>query len=185
MAGTVIFSPQTGDFPISDIGVSLLKASSQVAAQEIIGVGGGSSVTSVNGQTGDVTLDAADVGALPSSTVVPAASTTTPVVAGAADVGTGTTYARADHVHPAQTTITGNAATATALATGRTFSLTGGATGTSAAFTGAANASIAVTLATPTASIRGGVLQQTSPADPGTATVADLITLLQAAGVLL
>lgn len=50
-------------------------------------------------------------------------------------------------------------ATATALATGRTFALTGGATGTSGAFTGAANASIPVVLATPGASLRGGVLQ--------------------------
>jgi len=33
--------------------------------------GGSGSVTSVNGQTGDVTLTASDVGALPSSTVIP------------------------------------------------------------------------------------------------------------------
>lgn len=58
------------------------------------------------------------------------------------------------------------AAKADALTTGRTFALTGGATGTTAApFTGAANASIAVTLATPTASVRGGVLQQAAIAD--------------------
>lgn len=40
-------------------------------------------------------------------------SSTTPVVAGTAAVGTGTTTARADHVHPAQTTISGNAGTVT------------------------------------------------------------------------
>ena len=52
-------------------------------------------------------------------------SSTTPVLAGAATVGVSTTVARADHVHPAQTTITGNAGTATALQTGRTISITG------------------------------------------------------------
>jgi hypothetical protein len=59
--------------------------------------------------------------------------------------------------------------------------LTDGATGTSAAFTGAANASISVTLATPTASVRGGVLQQSSS---GITDVAGLVTALIAAGVL-
>jgi hypothetical protein len=43
--------------------------------------------------------------------------------------------------------ITGNAATATALATGRTIALTGDVTGTSAAFNGSANLSFAATLA--------------------------------------
>jgi len=47
-----------------------------------------------------------------------------------------------------QTTITGNAGTATTLQTGRTFSLTGDGTGTSASFNGSANASIPLTLAT-------------------------------------
>ncbi|NTI80452.1 hypothetical protein [Rhizobium rhizogenes] len=180
MPGTVIFSPQTGDLPISEIGVSLLKASSQAAAQAVIGVSGGS-VASVNGQTGVVVLDAADVSALPDTTTIPAASSTNPVVAGTAAPGVATTYARGDHVHPAQTSVTGNAGTATALATGRTFSLTDGATGTSAAFTGAANASISVALATPTASLRGGVLQQSSS---GITDVAGLVTALIAAGVL-
>lgn len=53
--------------------------------------------------------------------------------------------------------INANAATATALQTSRTISLTGGATG-SASFDGSANASISTTLATPTTSVRGGVL---------------------------
>ncbi|MDR0864933.1 MAG: hypothetical protein LBO74_08380 [Candidatus Symbiothrix sp.] len=75
-------------------------------------------------------------------------SDTTPKVAGTAAVGTETAYAAGDHVHPAQTTITGNAATATRLVNGRTIGVSGDATGTSAAFTGAANASIPVTLAT-------------------------------------
>lgn len=99
-----------------------------------------------------------------------------PVVAGTATVGTSVLYARQDHVHPAQTSVSGNAGTATALATGRTFSLTGGATGTSAAFNGTANASIAVTLATPTSTVRGGVLQASAQADSTATDVAGLVT---------
>lgn len=49
------------------------------------------------------------------------ASNTTPKVAGTAAVGSETAYARGDHVHPAQTTISGNAGTATKLATARTI----------------------------------------------------------------
>jgi hypothetical protein len=41
------------------------------------------------------------------------ASTTSPKAAGTAAVGSETNYARGDHVHPAQTTITGNAGSAT------------------------------------------------------------------------
>jgi hypothetical protein len=40
-------------------------------------------------------------------------SSTTPVVAGTAAIGAATTAARADHVHPLQTSVTGNAATVT------------------------------------------------------------------------
>lgn len=56
--------------------------------------------------------------------------------------------------------ISGNAATATALATGRTISLTGDVTGTSGSFDGTGNASIAATLATVTAA-KGGTGQTT------------------------
>lgn len=50
------------------------------------------------------------------------ASTTTPLAAGTASVGTDDgTYARGDHVHPAQTSISGNAETATKLQTKRTI----------------------------------------------------------------
>lgn len=93
--------------------------------------------------------------------------------------GSGTTASAVDHVHryPSQ------------LLTGRTFSLTGGATGTSAAFTGAANASIPVTLATPTETVRGGVLAQPAIADSaGAPTMAEfnaVLAALRAAGVVL
>lgn len=47
------------------------------------------------------------------------ASSTTPKAAGTAAAGTEKNFARGDHVHPAQTDITGNAGTATKLATAR------------------------------------------------------------------
>lgn len=47
--------------------------------------------------------------------------TTTPLVAGTGAVGTSSGLARIDHVHPAQTTVSGNAGTATKLATSRTI----------------------------------------------------------------
>ncbi|CAB4169228.1 hypothetical protein UFOVP1516_70 [uncultured Caudovirales phage] len=48
----------------------------------------------------------------------PDLSSTTPAALGTATVGVGTTAARSDHVHLAQTTITGNAGTATSIAGG-------------------------------------------------------------------
>lgn len=84
---------------------------------------------------------------------ITALSSTTPVVAGTAAIGTATTVARADHVHPAQTTITGNAGTATTLATGRTIAMTGDVTYTSPSFNGSANVTAAATLATVNANV--------------------------------
>ena len=52
---------------------------------------------------------------------IPSASSTTPVVAGTAAIGSSSTYARADHVHPSQTSVSGNAGTATKLANARTI----------------------------------------------------------------
>lgn len=48
-------------------------------------------------------------------------ATIAPFIAGIAAVGTSTKYAREDHVHPAQTTVSGNAGTATKLETARTI----------------------------------------------------------------
>lgn len=89
---------------------------------------------------------------------LPKVATVAPLANGTASVGTSLLYARQDHVHPLQASVA-------TLTTGRTFSLSGGATGTSAVFTGAANATIPVTLATPTATVRGGILQQPAIAD--------------------
>ena len=51
------------------------------------------------------------------------AGTATPKAAGTAAVGTSTNYAREDHVHPTQTTVSGNAGSGTKLATARTLTL--------------------------------------------------------------
>ena len=75
---------------------------------------------------------------------IPSASTIDPSAAGTATPGSLTTFARADHVHPLQTTVSGNAGTATKLQTARTIALTGGATG-SASFDGSKNIDISVT----------------------------------------
>ena len=87
------------------------------------------------------------------------ASSTTPKVAGTAAVGSETAkFARGDHVHPAQTSVTGssgsctgNAATATKLQTARTIALSGDVTG-STSFDGSANKTITCTVNTLTSS---------------------------------
>ena len=48
-------------------------------------------------------------------------STTVPAAPGTASAGTASTVARTDHVHPAQTSVSGNAGTATKLQTARTI----------------------------------------------------------------
>ena len=66
---------------------------------------------------------------------------------GSAAAGTSLSYARADHVHPLQTSVSGNAGTATALATGRTIALTGVMTATGVNFDGTANISLTTAIA--------------------------------------
>jgi len=125
--------------------------------------------------------------ALAGNTAIPEASTATPLVAGTGSAGTAATFSRGDHVHPAQTSVSGNAGTATQLATARTIALTGGATA-SGTFNGSANLSLAVTLATPTASVRGGVTQQAAIADltaaPSETDFNGLLAALRSAGIL-
>lgn len=72
-------------------------------------------------------------------------ATVAPLVAGTAAVGTSTKYAREDHRHPAQTTVSGNAGTATKLATSRVIAIAGAVSG-SATFNGSSNVSINSTL---------------------------------------
>lgn len=78
---------------------------------------------------------------------ITALSSTTPLIAGTAAIGTSTTVARADHVHPVQTSVTGNAGTATTLQTARTIGTSGDVTGTATSFDGSANITIPMTLA--------------------------------------
>lgn len=49
------------------------------------------------------TYTASEVGALPSTTTIPTASTTNPSMDGTASYGSGTAYARSNHVHPTDT----------------------------------------------------------------------------------
>lgn len=55
-------------------------------------------------------------------------STTAPAAAGTASAGTATTVSRSDHVHPAQTTVSGNAGSATKVNNSLAIKLNGGST---------------------------------------------------------
>lgn len=77
-------------------------------------------------------------------------STTAPLVAGTASVGSAATVSRSDHVHPAQTTVSGNAGSATQLATARTIQTNLGST-SAASFNGTANVTPGVTGTLPVA----------------------------------
>lgn len=68
-------------------------------------------------------------------------ATATPLVASTGAVGTSSKVAREDHVHPAQTSVTGNAGTATKLQTARTITVNGVVKG-SASFDGSQNITI-------------------------------------------
>ena len=76
-----------------------------------------------------------------------------PVVAGTASAGSANTVARSDHIHPAQTSVSGNAGTATKLETGRTIRINLSST-SYATFDGSANVTPGVTGILPIA--RGG-----------------------------
>lgn len=86
-----------------------------------------------------------------------------------------------------QTTITGNAGTATTLQTGRTISVAGDATGTSASFNGSANASVTVNVAkingTALSGLATGILKNTtSTGVPSIAVGSDLPTMTATVG---
>lgn len=73
-------------------------------------------------------------------------STTAPKAGAAnASVGTEAAVSRADHVHPLQTTISGNAGTATKLKTARSIGISGGITATAATFDGSKDVNINIT----------------------------------------
>lgn len=72
-------------------------------------------------------------------------ATVAPKENGEANTGSSEKVAREDHIHPKQTTITGNAGTATKLETSRIIKLTGAVTG-QANFDGSGDANITATL---------------------------------------
>ena len=63
-------------------------------------------------------------------------STTTPKANGTATIGSETKVARGDHVHPLQTTVSGNAGTATKFASAQSVTLTGDVTGSASSQAG-------------------------------------------------
>jgi hypothetical protein len=75
-------------------------------------------------------------------------STADPKVAGTASAGSASNVSRGDHVHPAQTSVSGNAGTATTLQTARNIAL-GGLLSGSASFNGSANITISASIAKP------------------------------------
>ena len=89
------------------------------------------------------------------------ASTTSPKAAGTAAVGSETNYARGDHVHPAQTTVSGNAGTATKFASAQSVALTGDVTGSASSQAGwsvtttLANSGVTAGSYGPTANVTG------------------------------
>ena len=91
------------------------------------------------------------------------ASSTTPKVAGTAAVGSETSsFARGDHVHPAQTSVTGNAGTATKFASAQSVALTGDVTGSASSQAGW---SVATTLSN--SGVTAGSYGQAESASPG------------------
>ena len=102
-------------------------------------------------------------------------STTAPAAPGTASAGTASTVARTDHVHPAQTSVSGNAGTATKLKTART--LTVGNTGKTFDGSGNVSWSLAEIGAAPTSHGTHVTYSDTNPAAPGTASAGTASTV--------
>ena len=97
-----------------------------------------------NGSTAkSINITPSSIGAAASShgTHVSLATAVPLVASGTGAVGTSSKQAREDHVHPPQTSVTGNAGTATKLATARTITVNGVVSG-STSFDGSANVTI-------------------------------------------
>ena len=113
-------------------------AANSVANSLSIQLNGGTATTFNGSAAKSINITASGIGAAASSHGTHVTySTSTPLVAGTGAVGTASNVARGDHVHPAQTSVTGNAGTATKLATARTITI--GSTGKT--FDGSANVS--------------------------------------------
>lgn len=104
-----------------------------------------------------VKLNAADVGAAAANHGVHVSySTAAPAAAGTASAGSAATVSRSDHIHPAQTDVSGNAGTATKLKTARAIQ-TNLASTSAAPFDGGANVTPGVTGILPVANGGTGV----------------------------
>lgn len=125
--------------------------------------GGGGGVTSVNGQTGVVVLTKADIGLgnvdntsdanKPVSTAQQAALNLKADISGQVFTGAISATNLSGTNTGDQTSVSGNAGTATALATGRTISISGDLAYTSPNFDGTSNVSAVGTLATVNANV--------------------------------
>lgn len=146
------------------LGRNLVKVTDTNAARTLIGAGtsnltlGTTATTAALGNHTHPTATTSANGLMLSSDKVKldgiSASSTNPLVAGTASTGTSTAYARADHVHPPQTSVS----VATTLQTGRTFTITGGATGVgNTSFNGSQNITIDVAITPATNTVVGGV----------------------------
>ena len=99
-------------------------------------------------------------------------STTTPKTNGTAAVGSETNVARGDHVHPLQTTVSGNAGTATKFESSQSVALTGDVTGSASSQAGW---SVATTLANSGVTAGSyGPTDNASPAHSGTFSVPEI-----------
>lgn len=109
-----------------------------------------------------------------------------PLVAGTAAAGAAETVSRSDHVHPAQTTVSGNAGTATKLETARTIRTNLASTST-ASFDGSANVTPGVTGTLPAAN--GGTGKASWTANrliyPSASTTLEQLAFPRAAGSVL
>ena len=109
-----------GDIPVLDAG--------KITTGTLPVARGGTGVTTVTG-TGSVVLNTSPALVTPNIGIaigtsfnsITGLASVNPIIAGVAAVGTSTLTARQDHVHPVQTSVSGNAGTATKLATARTI----------------------------------------------------------------
>lgn len=134
---------------------------------------GGTGVTTVTG-TGSVVLNTSPALVTPNIGIaigtsfnsITGLASVNPIIAGTASVGTSTLAARQDHVHPVQTTISGNAGTATKLATARTIN--------GVSFDGSANITVVDSTKAPLASpiFTGTPIAPTAAADTSTTQLA-------------
>lgn len=114
------------DTSIADASTSTKLPTSQAVAAFVEGKGYVTTDTTYDPATTstDGLMSAADktkLNGIATGATANSASTTTPKANGTAACGTETAYARGDHVHPLQTSVSGNAGTATKLATGNTI----------------------------------------------------------------